>query len=547
MATHEVLNQPPPLEGYDPLAGDAALGEGLRREGGEWALEKVREIGALATGPALQWGRQANRNPPELRTHDRFGNRIDEVEFHPAWHQLMETSISHELHALPWRSSRAGAHVARAAMYYLFYQAEQGHACPVTMTFAAVPALRAQPEIAEEWIPRITSAQYDPRAIPAAQKKGALCGMAMTEKQGGSDVRANTTRARPLGKGGPGAEYELTGHKWFCSAPMCDAFLVLAQAEKGLSCFLMPRWKPDGTRNAGFRIQRLKDKLGDRSNASSEIELEGAWARMVGEEGRGVRTIIEMVSHTRLDCVGGSASTMRHAVAQAAHHAAHRSAFGKRLVDQPAMRNVLADLCVEAEAGTMMMLRLARAYDEGVAQAEPRAFARIATAIGKYWVCKRAVPMVGEALEVLGGGGYVEESILPRLYRQAPLNGIWEGSGNVMCLDVLRAMGREPECVPALMGELQGARGGDKHLDAFVDALAKDLANPVDAEARARGLVERLALALQGVLMVKHGHPAVAAAFIRSRIRGEHGMAFGTLPADVDMGAIVARSTPKVG
>ncbi|HYV44152.1 MAG TPA: isovaleryl-CoA dehydrogenase, partial [Myxococcaceae bacterium] len=522
-ATHEVLNQPPPLEGYDPLAGDAALGEGLRREGGEWAMERVRQIGAVATGPALQWGRQANRNPPELRTHDRFGYRIDEVEFHPAWHQLMETSVAYELHALPWRNARAGAHVARAAMYYLFYQAEQGHACPVTMTFAAVPALRAQPEVAEEWVPRITSAQYDPRSIPAAQKKGALCGMAMTEKQGGSDVRANTTRARPLGKGGPGAEYELTGHKWFCSAPMCDAFLVLAQAEKGLSCFLMPRWKPDGTRNEGFRIQRLKDKLGDRSNASSEIELEGAWARMVGEEGRGVRTIIEMVAHTRLDCVGGSASTMRHAVAQAAHHAAHRSAFGKKLSDQPAMRNVLADLCVETEAATMMMLRLARAYDEGVAKPEQRAFARIATAIAKYWVCKRNVPVVGEALEVLGGSGYVEDSIMPRLYRQAPLNSVWEGSGNVICLDVLRAMGKEPECVPALMGELQSARGADKHLDAHVDALAKDVANPADAEARARGLVERLALALQGTLMVKHGHPAVAAAFIRSRIRGEHG------------------------
>ncbi|HZN96058.1 MAG TPA: isovaleryl-CoA dehydrogenase [Myxococcales bacterium] len=545
MATHEVLNQPPPLEGYDPLAADAALQEGVRREGAEWALERIRQIGALATGPALQWGRQANRNAPELRTHDRFGHRIDEVEFHPAWHQLMETSIAHELHALPWRSARAGAQVARQAMYYVFYQAEQGHACPVTMTFAAVPALKAQPELAEEWIPRLTSTQYDPRFIPAAGKRGALCGMAMTEKQGGSDVRANTTRARAMGKGGPGAEYEITGHKWFCSAPMCDAFLVLAQAEKGLSCFLLPRWRPDGTRNAMY-IQRLKDKLGDRSNASSEIELDGAWARMVGEEGRGVRTIIDMVAHTRLDCVGGSASLMRHAVAQAVHHAAHRRAFGRLLVDQPAMRNVLADLCVETEAATMMMLRLARSYDEGVGQPEQRAFARVATAIGKYWVCKRAVPLVNEAMEVLGGAGFVEESVMPRLYRQAPLNSIWEGSGNVMCLDVLRAISKEPECVPVLMAELQSARGGDRHLDAYVDALAKDLADPADAEARARGVVERLALALQGVLMVRHGHPAVAAAFIRSRLRGEHGMAFGTLPADVDMGAIVERSRPRI-
>ncbi|HVE81968.1 MAG TPA: acyl-CoA dehydrogenase family protein, partial [Myxococcales bacterium] len=387
MATHEVLNQPPPLEGYDPLAADAALQEGLRREGGEWATERVRKLGALATGPALAWGAQANRHPPELRTHDRYGHRIDEVEFHPAWHQLMEASITHELHALPWRDARAGAQVARAAMYYVFYQAEQGHACPVTMTFAAVPALRAQPELAEEWLPRLTSTQYDPRFVPATGKRGALCGMAMTEKQGGSDVRANTTRAQPAagGKGGPGAEYLLTGHKWFCSAPMCDAFLVLAQAEKGLSCFLMPRWRPDGTRNAMF-IQRLKDKLGNKSNASSEIELDGAWARMVGEEGRGVRTIIEMVNHTRLDCVGGSAALMRHAVAQAIHHAAHRSAFGRRLVEQPAMRNVLADLCVETEAATMLMLRLARAYDES-SKPDQHAFARVATAVGKYWVC----------------------------------------------------------------------------------------------------------------------------------------------------------------
>ena len=545
MATHEVLNQPPPLEGYDPLAADAALSEGIRREGAEWALERIRKVGALATGPAMTWGIQANRCLPELRTHDRFGHRIDEVEYHPAWHQLMETSIASELHALPWRSPREGAHVARAAMYYLFSQAEAGHCCPVTMTFAVVPALRSQPDVAQEWLPRITSTQYDPRSMPAAGKRGALCGMAMTEKQGGSDVRANTTVARALGsRTGPGAEYALTGHKWFCSAPMCDAFMVLAQTEKGLSCFLLPRWRPDGTRNA-LHLVRLKDKVGNRSNASAEIELDGAWARMVGAEGRGVRTIIEMVGHTRLDCVMGSSALMRQAVVQATHHAAHRSAFGKRLLDQPAMKNVLADLCVETEAATMLMLRLARAYDDAEKSPERRPFARVATAIGKYWVTKRAVPLVGEAMEALGGGGYVEESVMPRLYREAPVNSIWEGSGNVMCLDVLRAMAKEPECVPALVAELHAARGGDRHLDAYVGRLAADLANPAGAEARARGLVERLALALQGSLMVRHGNPAVAAAFLRSRIQGQYGMAFGTLPPDVDMGAIIERSRPR--
>jgi putative acyl-CoA dehydrogenase len=542
-ATHEVLNQPPLLEGYDPLAADAALAEGVKREGGEWALERIAQLGRLATGPALTWAEQANKHRPELRTHDRFGNRINEVEFHPAWHCLMETSVKHELHALPWRTSRAGAHVGRAAMYYVFTQAEQGHACPITMTFAAVPALCAQPDVAEEWVPRLTSTEYDPRVLPVAQKRGALCGMAMTEKQGGSDVRANTTRAVPAGtRTGPGAEYLLTGHKWFCSAPMCDLFLMLAQTDKGLSCFAVPRWRPDGTRNA-INLQRLKDKLGNRSNASSEIELDGAWGRMVGEEARGVRTIIEMVGHTRLDCVLGSAAVMRVATANAVHHAAHRSAFGRRLVEQPLMRNVLADLCVEAEAATMLMLRLARAYDQGV---EMRPFARVATAVAKYWVCKRAMIHTGEAMEVLGGNGYVEEAPLARLYREAPVNSIWEGSGNVICLDVLRAMHKEPECVPALLEELKAARGADRQLDGFVDRLASDLAEPADAEMRARSLVERIALALQGSLMARFGHPAVSAAFLRSRIGGERGMVFGTLPAGVDTAAIIERSRPQL-
>ena len=444
--THEVLNQPPPLEGYNLFDHDTPLAEALEREGGAWARERVRAVGELAGNDALRWGFEANSHPPVLRTHDRFGHRVDLVDYHPAWHQLMGAAVSHGIHALPWRAPGPGAHPARAAMFYLLTQAEAGFGCPITMTFAGVPALRAQPEIAREWEPRLTSLEYDPRPLPGSEKRGAICGMAMTEKQGGSDVRANTTRAQAIAGSGPGAEYELTGHKWFCSAPMSDCFLVLAQTDRGLSCFFVPNWLPDGSRNR-IQVQRLKDKLGNRSNASSEVEYQGAWARMVGEEGRGVPTIIEMVNHTRLDCVIGSSATMRQAITQATHHCAHRVAFGKRLVEQPLMRNVLADLCVEGEAATAAMMRLARAYDESTKDETTRPLARLATAVMKYWVCKRAHTVVGEALECLGGGGYVEESLLPRLYREAPLNSLWEGSGNVMCLDVLRAMGRNPESV----------------------------------------------------------------------------------------------------
>jgi putative acyl-CoA dehydrogenase len=540
-ATHEVLNQPPPLAGYDLYATDRALAEAMEREHAGWAVERVRRLGALLGGEPVTWGIQANANPPTLRTHDRYGHRIDEVEFHPAWHELMRLAVAHELHALPWRDPRSGAHVARAALFFLQGQVEGGHGCPISMTYSVLPALRAQPEVAAEWEPRFTSTTYDPRMIPAAEKRGALCGMAMTEKQGGSDVRANTTRARPLGAGGPGAEYAVTGHKWFCSAPMCDAFLVLAQTERGLSCFLLPRWLPDGTRNR-FHIQRLKDKLGNRSNASSEVEFDGAWARMVGEDGRGVATIIAMVNHTRLDCVIGSASAMRQALVQAAHHTAHRSAFGKRLAEQPLMQNVLADLAVESEAATVAMMRLARAYDDGAGSEEARHFARIATAVVKYWVCKRAPGHVGEALECLGGNGYVEESTMPRLYREAPLNSIWEGSGNVICLDVLRAMGRGTEATEAFFAEIDQARGAEPRLDAFVSRLRADLTRAEGIEAGARRLVERLALALQGSLLVRHGAPPVAEAFTASRLGGDHGMAFGTLPAGLDLPRIIARA-----
>jgi len=541
MPTHEVLNQPPPLQGYDLFAADRVLAEGLGREGAGWAEERVRTLGRLAGGEALRWGFEANTHPPVLRTHDRYGHRIDEVEFHPAWHELLRLAVGHELHALPWRDPRPGAHVARAALFFVLAQVEAGHGCPISMTYSAIPALRAEPELAAEWQPRFTSTAYDPRFIPAAEKTGALCGMAMTEKQGGSDVRANTTRAVALRGGGPGAEYELTGHKWFCSAPMCDAFLVLAQAEKGLSCFLLPRFLPDGTRNR-FHLQRLKDKLGNRSNASSEVEFDAAWARLIGEEGRGVPTIIEMVNHTRLDCVIGAAATMRQAVAQATHHAAHRTAFGRRLVDQPLMQNVLADLAVESEAATVAMMRLARAYD-GSDERE-RHFARLATAVIKYWVCKRTPMHVAEALECLGGNGYVEESMMPRLYREAPLNSIWEGSGNVICLDVLRAMAREPESVEALFGEIGQAGGDERRLDLFVENLRQDLGRSEAIEARARRLVERMAVALQASLLVRYGDPAVAEAFCVSRLDGDRGLAFGTLPAGLDFGRIIERARP---
>jgi len=542
--THEVTNQAPPLEGYNIFAQDRVLVDALEREGAGWARERCARLGEIAGGEPFQWGALANAHTPVLRTHDRYGNRIDEVEYHPAWHSLMRLAVEHELHALPWREPRPGAHVARAALFFIQSQAEAGHGCPISMTYSSVPALRAQPEIAAEWEPRITSNQYDPRALPAPQKRGVLCGMAMTEKQGGSDVRANTTRAQALSGRGPGAEYALTGHKWFCSAPMCDVFLTLAYTDNGLSCFLLPRWLPDGTRNR-FHIQRLKDKLGNKSNASSEIEYDGAWARMVGEEGHGVRTIIEMVNHTRLDCVIGSSSGMRQAVSQAVHHAAYRSAFGRRLIEQPLMQNVLADLCIESEAATTVMMRLARAYDDAEVSGN-RHFSRLATAVIKYWVCKRQPPLVAEALECLGGNGFVEESILPRLYREAPVNGVWEGSGNVICLDVLRAMGREPESVEAFFDEVDLARGSDARLDRFVDGVRKELTNFDAIETRARHLVERLALALQASLLVRHGDPVVADAFCASRLAGAHGLAFGTLPAGIDFTHIIDRARPQV-
>jgi putative acyl-CoA dehydrogenase len=541
-ATHEVLNQAPPLEGRNLFEDHAALREGLEREGGGWARDRLHAAGAFWGGEPMRWGVEANEHPPVLHTHDRFGHRRDEVEFHPAWHALMRAGVQQELHALPWRTDQPGAHVARAATYVCSGQAEAGFGCPITMTFAAVPALRTQPDVAAEWVPRLTATSYDPELRPAAEKASALCGMAMTEKQGGSDVRANTTRALA----GDDGWWEITGHKWFCSAPMCDLFLVLAQTEEGVTCFALPRVLPDGARNEGFQLQRLKDKLGNRSNASSEVEFRGALGQLVGEPGRGVPTIIEMVNHTRLDCVIGTAAGMRAAVANATWHAAHRSAFGKRLADQPLMVNVLADLAIESEAATAVALRLARAYDEAPDDPNADAFKRLATAIAKYHVCKRAPGHAFEALECLGGNGYVEASGMPRLYREAPLASIWEGSGNVMALDVLRALARSPEALDAFFAEVDEASGADPRFDAFTAATRAELSDPEAIEPRARRVVERMALCLQGSLLVRHAPAAVADAFCAARLAGDAGLSYGTLPAGVDAATIVARPTPPV-
>jgi putative acyl-CoA dehydrogenase len=527
-------NQPPPLEGYDLYGENRPLVEAVAREGAAWADEDLRSLGDLLGGEPLEWGRLANENPPKLRTHDRFGKRIDEVEFHPAWHQLLGLGVAHGLHSSPWREPRAGAHVARAAGFLTLGQVEAGVGCPLSMTFAAVPALRAEPSLLDEWEPRLTSLAYDGRL--RSEKKSALCGMAMTERQGGSDVRANETVARRLGEG----DATLHGHKWFCSAPMCDAFLVLAQAPDGLTCYLLPRILPDGERNA-FHIERLKDKLGNRSNASAEIQLDGSWAQRVGDEGRGVQTIIEMVVHTRLDCVLGSTGLMRRAVAEATHHAAHRFAFGRALVEQPLMQNVLADLCVESEAATALALRLARAYDE-----DDVPFRRLATAVAKYWVCKSTPPLVAEALECLGGNGYVEESVLPRLHRESPLNSVWEGAGNVNALDVLRAVARHPESLEALFDEIELASGADPRLDAAIASARAELGDSEDAELRARRIVELLALCLQGSLLVRHGDANVADAFCASRLSDGAGRAYGTLPRGLAFEAIVERHRPRI-
>jgi putative acyl-CoA dehydrogenase len=541
--THDVENQVPPLVNYDAYATDAALAGAVAANDAKWADPALRAIGRRAgSEEAIAWGFDANLNTPKLKAFDRIGNRIDEVEYHPSYHRLSEAAIGYGLHASAWRSPKAGAHVARAAGFYLWSQAEAGHGCPISMTHAVIPALRVQPELARAWEPLIFSSSYDGRLRPAPQKGSAIFGMAMTEKQGGSDVRANTTRAVPAGTGGPGNEYLLTGHKWFCSAPMSDAFLVLAQAPGGLSCFLVPRFLPDGTKNA-IALQRLKDKLGNRSNASSEIEFDGTSGWLVGDEGRGVATIVEMVNFTRLDCIIGTAAGMRQAVVQAIHHASHRSAFGKSLIAQPLMQNVLADLALESEAATVLFARLARACDRAAeGDAHEARLKRIGTAFGKYWVCKRGPGHAAEALECLGGNGYVEEFVLSRIYREAPVNSIWEGSGNVNALDVLRAMGKEPGVLDSYFAEVEVVKGADARLDAAAGALRAELADREDAERRARRIVERMALVFQAALLVRGAPAFVADAFVAARLAGEGGQAYGTLPRGVDAASIVARA-----
>ena len=532
-------NQPPEFAPRDLWATDAVLREAVAREGAGGFAGPLAAYGELAGSELYRLGFDANRDRPRLRTHDRFGERIDRVEFHPHYHALMRHAIEGGVTSLSWRDPRPGAHVARAALSYLHYQAESGTSCPLTMTHAAVPALRREPALAG-WASRAVAGVYDPDDVPIDRKRGITLGMGMTERQGGSDVRANLTRATPLQGTG---EYALSGHKWFFSAPMSDGFLVLAQAPGGLSCFLLPRWRPDGTRNT-FRLMRLKDKLGDWSNASSEVEFDDAWAMRIGDEGRGVPVIIEMVMLTRLDCMLGSSGLMRMALAQAIHHARHRRTFGKRLVEHALMRNVLADLSLEAEAALVLSLRVARAVDAAPADEAEAAFARIATAVGKYWICRRAAAFVAEALECLGGNGYVEEAILARLYRQAPLNSIWEGSGNIQCLDVLRALSREPATGQAVLAELEAAAGMDGCLDAEVGRLRGQLADPgALPEAGARRFVERLALALQASVLLRAGSPA-AEAFCRGRLGDGHGLAFGSLSPGTDFGALIQRALP---
>ena len=542
--THEVSNVSRELVDYNPFTQDTALVDGVTREGAGWAHESLTAFGQLTgTAEYIELGALANRHPPEFDTHDRFGNRVDLVRFHPSYHRLMQTAIEHGLHASPWTDPKPGAHVARAARTYLQTQVEAGHGCPITMTFAAIPALRHTPALAAVWEPKITARVYDPRNLPDTQKTGLTIGMAMTEKQGGSDVRANSTRAYPVGLEGPGQAYELVGHKYFVSAPMCDAFLVLAQAPGGLSCFLLPRWRPDGTKNP-LQVLRLKRKMGNVSNASSETELRGALAWMVGEEGRGVRTIIDMVAMTRFDCMIGSSAGQRAAVAQALHHCSIRSAFGRVLNEQPLMQNVLADLVLEHEGSLALTLRMARAMDHRDDPHEDL-LVRLVTAVGKYWICKRTPNHAYEAMECIGGSGVMEDSPFPRLFRESPVNAIWEGSGNVQCLDVLRAMQKTPAVVDAFFREVGQARGANAALDGWVTALKKEFSDLSDLEYRARGVVDRMALAIQAALLVQHAPAAVADAFCASRLGGEGHRNYGSLPRGVDCAAIIARATPR--
>jgi putative acyl-CoA dehydrogenase len=543
--THVVLNQPPPLHDYDMASAEPVLEGALTREGAAWSRDQIDEFGRrMSSAEVYEWGFQANRNNPVLHTHDAYGHRADRVEFHPSWHSLLDLAVSNGLHSLPWEHRPGdGGYPARAGFTFLASQVEAGHFCPISMSTSVIPTLRRQPEVAAEWEPLQMSRVYDPTFQPAPKKTGVLIGMGMTEKQGGSDVRSNTTAASPVNGGGPGAEHLLTGHKWFMSAPMSDAFVVLANAPGGLSCFLVPRFTPDGEVNR-IHIQRLKDKLGNRSNASSEVEFDEAWGRMVGEEGRGVANIIEMVAGTRLDCITGSAALMRQAVSQAIHHSAHRQAFGSPLVDKPLMLNVLADLEIETELATLMMMRVAGAFDRAPLDEHEALVKRILTPVAKYWVSKRCSEVVREAIECLGGNGYVEDSIMPRLYRESPVNAIWEGSGNVIALDLVRAIAREPGTVDALQKELETAKGADHRLDGAIDSALDSVRRPGDAEYEARRLAEALALATGGALLARHARDEVWHGFAASRLARDGGGLYGTLPAGVPVGAIVEKAIP---
>ncbi|MDO8863519.1 acyl-CoA dehydrogenase family protein [Haliea sp. E1-2-M8] len=542
--THAVENVSRELADYNLYAEDRALRDAVQREGAAWAEADLQAFGSkVGAADYLQLGFAANRYPPEFDTHDRFGNRVDLVSYHPAYHSLMDTALSHGLHSSPWTDPRPGAHVARAAHSYLHGQVEAGHGCPITMTFACIPSIRSTPAIAALWEPKITAREYDPRNVPDRDKGSVTIGMGMTEKQGGSDVRSNSTRAYPVGQRGPGELYELVGHKFFLSAPMCDAFLVLAQTEAGPGCFLVPRWRPDGSKNP-LQVLRLKKKLSNASNASSEIELRGAMGWLLGEEGRGVRTIVEMVSLTRFDCMIGSAAGMRMAVSQALHHCSIREAFGAVLNRQPLMQNVLADLAIESEAALVTGMRMARALDNPEDEQEALLM-RLGVAVGKYWICKRTPNHAYEAMECIGGSGLMEDSIMPRLYREAPVNAIWEGSGNVQCLDVLRALQKSPQVVEAFFNETGKARGANTALDRQLDTLAHELNDPTDMEYRARSVVDRLATSLQAALLLQHSPSEVADAYCASRLEAAGHHNCGALPRGIDCASIIERATPQ--
>ncbi len=528
--THDVVNQLHPLENYNLYTQDTALQQAVERNGGSWANEELAAFGALTGSPeVIDWGFQSNKHKPSFRTHDRFGRRVDQVDFHPSYHHLMQQAIEHGLHASPWLNPQPGAHVARAAKTYMQTQVEAGHGCPITMTFACTPTFLKQPDLANEWLPKIHALKYDPSNKPYFDKTGLTIGMGMTEKQGGSDVRANTTRAEAVDQPGPGAVYRLIGHKWFLSAPMCDGFLVLAQAKGGLSCFLVPRWQPDGSRNP-MHIQQLKDKMGNVSNASSEVEFRGAMAWLIGEEGRGVANILEMVALTRFDCMVGSSAGMRQAVSQILHHSQHRSVFGKPLIDQPLMQNVLADLALESEAAMSLSMRMAKALDHMATDEHEALLLRIGTAIGKYWICKRTPAHAYEAMECIGGAGVMEDCIMPRLYREAPINAIWEGSGNVQCLDVLRALQKSPNTKDALLKELNSAKGANPDYDQALKLASRQLNDLSTFESQGRLVVEKLAMLLQASVLISAGNEQVSDLFCTARLSPDSGHLFGTIP-----------------